>query len=62
LPMTSTAIAKVRLAKRAVSQVQFSGPNANYMSSLARLFDAAQTLGMYYLSSSYLGPNANGTT
>jgi hypothetical protein len=61
LPMTSTAIAKVRFAKRAVSQVQFSGPNANYMSSLARLFDAAQTLGMYYLSPSYLGPNTNRT-
>ncbi|KAH7350915.1 hypothetical protein BKA65DRAFT_247546 [Rhexocercosporidium sp. MPI-PUGE-AT-0058] len=44
LPMTSTSIAKVRFAKRDVSQLQFSGPNANYMSALARLFDAAQTL------------------
>jgi len=45
LPMTSTSLAKVRFAKRDVSEVQFSGPNANYMGALARLFDAAQTLG-----------------
>lgn len=45
LPMTSTAVAKVRFAKRDVSGVQFSGPNANYMGALARLFDAAQTIG-----------------
>lgn len=45
LPMTSTALAKVRFAKRDVGEVQFSGPNANYMGALARLFDAAQTLG-----------------
>lgn len=45
LPMTTTALSKVRFAKRDVSQVQFSGPNANYMGALARLFDAAQTLG-----------------
>jgi hypothetical protein len=45
LPMTSTSTATVRFAKRDVSQVQFSGPNANYMSSLARLFDAAQAIG-----------------
>lgn len=45
LPMTSTSIAKVRFAKRDVTQVQFSGPNANYMGALARLFDAAQTIG-----------------
>lgn len=44
LPMTSTAVSKVRFAKRDVSQVQFSGPNANYMGALARLFDAAQAL------------------
>jgi hypothetical protein len=47
LPMTSTSIAKTRFAKRDVSQVQFSGPNANYMGSLARLFDAAQAIGSY---------------
>ncbi|CZS88059.1 uncharacterized protein RCO7_01029 [Rhynchosporium graminicola] len=44
LPMTSTSLAKVRFAKRDVSQLQFSGPNANYMGALARLFDAAQAL------------------
>jgi hypothetical protein len=49
LPMTSTSTAKVRFAKRDVSQVQFSGPNANYMNALARLFDAAQTLGKSFL-------------
>ena len=47
LPMTTTALSKVRFAKRDVSQVQFSGPNANYMGALARLFDAAQTLGEF---------------
>ncbi|KAG9247700.1 hypothetical protein BJ878DRAFT_477157 [Calycina marina] len=44
VPMTSTAVSKVRFAKRDVSQVDFSGPNANYMGALARLFDATQTL------------------
>jgi hypothetical protein len=46
LPMTTTSLAKVRFSKREVGQLQFTGPNANYMSSLARLFDAAQTLGL----------------
>lgn len=36
-----------RPAKRDVSSVKFDGPNANYMSSLARLFDAAQTVGRF---------------
>ncbi|TVY20281.1 hypothetical protein LARI1_G000784 [Lachnellula arida] len=45
LPMTTTSVAKVRFAKRDMSEVQFSGPNANYMGALAKLFDAAQTLG-----------------
>ena len=45
LPMTLTSVAKTRFAKRDVGQVQFSGPNANYMGSLARLFDAAQAIG-----------------
>ncbi|CAI7601276.1 unnamed protein product [Penicillium crustosum] len=31
-------------AKRNVTQLEFSGPNANYMGALARLFDAAQVL------------------
>ncbi|KAI1350725.1 hypothetical protein F5Y01DRAFT_325964 [Xylaria sp. FL0043] len=33
-----------RPAKRDVASVKFDGPNANYMASLARLFDAAQTV------------------
>lgn len=36
-------------AKRDVSQLEFSGPNANYMGALARLFDAAQVLGKTFL-------------
>lgn len=47
LPMTSNSLSKTRFAKRDVSQVQFSGPNANYMGALARLFDAAQALGKF---------------
>lgn len=34
-----------RPAKRDVTSVKFDGPNANYMASLARLFDAAQAVG-----------------
>jgi hypothetical protein len=45
LPMTSTSITKTRFAKRNVGQIQFSGPNANYMGALAKLFDAAQAIG-----------------
>ncbi|KAI1360671.1 hypothetical protein F5Y08DRAFT_331395 [Xylaria arbuscula] len=33
-----------RPAKRDVASAKFDGPNANYMASLARLFDAAQTV------------------
>ncbi len=43
LPMTSHPTSKP--TKRDVASVQFSGPNANYMAALARLFDAAQTVG-----------------
>ncbi|KAB5571814.1 hypothetical protein GE09DRAFT_644435 [Coniochaeta sp. 2T2.1] len=42
LPMTSHPTS--RPAKRDVGSVQFGGPNANYMSALARLCDAAQTV------------------
>ncbi|KAL6854958.1 hypothetical protein ACO1O0_006094 [Amphichorda felina] len=42
LPMTTQPTSKP--AKRDISQVQFTGPNANYMGSLARLFDAAQVI------------------
>ncbi|KAL4962662.1 uncharacterized protein BDV14DRAFT_100275 [Aspergillus stella-maris] len=42
LPMTP--IPNAQHAERNLSQLQFSGPNANYMSALARLCDAAQVL------------------
>ncbi|KAF2273906.1 uncharacterized protein EI97DRAFT_435552 [Westerdykella ornata] len=42
LPMTS--LPNIRFAKRDVASVVFEGPNAGYMSSLARLFDAVQIL------------------
>ncbi|KAL3456322.1 hypothetical protein BJX64DRAFT_46664 [Aspergillus heterothallicus] len=42
LPMTS--ILNNQPTKRNVTQLQFNGPNANYMSALARLCDAAQVL------------------
>jgi hypothetical protein len=45
LPMTS--LNTIRFAKRDVNQAQFSGPNANYMGALARLFDAAQVIGNF---------------
>ncbi|RJE21151.1 hypothetical protein PHISCL_06526 [Aspergillus sclerotialis] len=43
LPMTSTPSSQP--IKRNVTQLQFNGPNANYMGALARLCDAAQVLG-----------------
>ena len=43
LPMTPNPTSKP--ARRDVALAQFSGPYANYMSSLARLFDAAQAIG-----------------
>ncbi|CRK28936.1 hypothetical protein BN1708_015399 [Verticillium longisporum] len=42
LPMTAHPTS--RPAKRDMSSVEFSGPNAPYMGSLARLFDAAQAI------------------
>ncbi|KAL3952418.1 hypothetical protein ACCO45_012361 [Purpureocillium lilacinum] len=42
LPMTAQPTS--RPAKRDVGLAQFSGPNAHYMGSLARLFDAAQAV------------------
>lgn len=45
LPMTS--LPTIRFAKREVNSIHFSGPNAHYMGSLARLFDAAQVIGMF---------------
>jgi hypothetical protein len=43
LPMTSHPTS--RPPKRDVGSVLFTGPNANYMASLAKLFDAAQSIG-----------------
>ncbi len=43
LPMTAQPTS--RPPRRDLAQAQFIGPNANYMSSLARLFDAAQAVG-----------------
>ncbi|PCH07959.1 MIT [Penicillium occitanis (nom. inval.)] len=43
LPMTASP-PSVRFTKRDVMQLQLTGPNANYMGALARLFDAAQVL------------------
>lgn len=43
LPMTNHPTS--RPTKRDIGSVSFAGPNANYMASLARLFDAAQTIG-----------------
>ena len=45
LPMTTTP--DTRIAKRDVTDLQFSGPNAHYMGALARLFDAVQVLGEF---------------
>ncbi|KAL2257392.1 hypothetical protein VTK26DRAFT_238 [Humicola hyalothermophila] len=42
LPMTTHPTS--RPTKRDVASAVFTGPNANYMASLARLFDAAQTI------------------
>ncbi|KAK4110141.1 hypothetical protein N656DRAFT_736576 [Canariomyces notabilis] len=42
LPMTSHPTS--RPPKRDVGSVLFTGPNANYMASLAKLFDAAQSI------------------
>lgn len=47
LPMTSGPSTH---AKRNVTQLEFSGPNAHYMGALARLFDAAQVIGAYFLA------------
>lgn len=47
LPMTT--LPNLRFAKRDTSNVVYEGPNAGYMGSLARLFDAVQILGKYIL-------------
>lgn len=45
VPMASSL--STRAPKRDLSLAQFTGPNAVYMSALARLFDAVQVLGEY---------------
>ena len=45
LPMTEAP--GTYAARQSVTQLQCTGPNANYMSALARLFDAAQVIGEY---------------
>jgi hypothetical protein len=52
LPMTSTPSSRPH--KRRISQVRVTGPNAQYMGALARLFDAVQILGKQ------LSPSAGG--
>ncbi|CAI6334654.1 unnamed protein product [Periconia digitata] len=42
LPMTS--LPNIKFARRDTSNVSFEGPNASYMGSLAKLFDAVQIL------------------
>lgn len=49
VPMTT--LTSIRFAKRDISQAQFTGPNSTYMGALARLFDAVQVLGMYFMVS-----------
>lgn len=46
LPMTVNPTS--RPVKRDVGLIQFTGPNAHYMASLARLFDAAQAVGEWH--------------
>lgn len=46
LPMTT--ITNPKFPKRDLSQIQYSGPNSNYMAALAKLCDAVQVLGKSY--------------
>lgn len=57
LPMTS--LPSIRFAKRDTSGLTFEGPNSGYMSSLARLFDSAQVLGMFLISHTLSPQTAN---
>lgn len=49
VPMTSFIPVERRGHKKDVRNMTFDGPNKEYMSSLARLFDGAQVLGKSYL-------------
>ncbi|KHJ34936.1 putative mit domain-containing protein [Erysiphe necator] len=44
IPMTLNSTMKIYFSRRDLSQINFTGPNANYMYSLARLFDASQII------------------
>jgi hypothetical protein len=55
LPMTS--LPNPRFAKRDVSQLDLSGPQSTYMSSLARLFDAVQVIGKFPIDIDYIFNN-----
>ena len=52
LPMTS--VLDPKFPKRDPSRIHCGGPNANYMSALARLCDAAQVLGKFHHTGSML--------
>ncbi len=45
VPMTAVISPPIRLVKRDTESMKCEGPNANYMSTLARLCDAVQVLG-----------------
>lgn len=47
VPFTDNPSAKS--VKRDLAAAQFSGPHAHYMAALAKLFDAAQSIGMFFL-------------
>ena len=61
LPMTSDAAPRRRMPKSNLSNLTFTGPNAQYMGSLARLFDAAQYLGKFSHSHSACASANDGT-
>lgn len=58
LPMTSHPTS--RPTKRDIGSVVFAGPNATYMGSLARLFDAAQAVGKFLSWCAGRAAHANG--
>lgn len=58
VPMTAVSGAQ---SQRNVTELEFSGPNANYMGALARLFDAAQVLGKIPLTNGLIQANPNRT-
>jgi hypothetical protein len=57
IPMTPTPTSRPH--KRNISQLELTGPNANYMGALARLCDAAQVLGKQPYSDTVTLPNTS---